>query len=1177
ALRHSLHVGTRSSLQDALALHRGELLEGVDARSGAFEEWLTQERLILRKQLTEACQKLSALCSAQDDVDGALAASTRLVSLEPLNEAAHRTLMELHARRNAYSEALRQYQLCRDHLRRELDVAPEPATEQLYRELLKRRRAATHVASGNLEPLSDATNEFIEPVKRSELRDAVILVARLDGLLELELSLDPEEFHALCAEFQVRVQQIIKEYGGQSDRRVGANVLTAFGLPQARGNEVDCAVRAAQALQSAFSASERRLPKALHLRVGIAQGQVLHDGTLFPLAGRPTHAAHALAAAAPNGGIALSDECRRALGERVDGHSIDTSEGSSIAGWIVDAMRTEATLSTQPFVGRRPELAMLQATLERCIASRRGRALLVRGEAGIGKTRLVTALRAAASSMKVEVHTAGALDFGQALARRPVTTLALSLLQLPADATPSARAEAVARITRTAAIDQVIFMSDLIEAPLSDELAALERAMETATRQRGRSLALTHLLEIAAQRSPLLVVIEDVHWADQDELARFAEMAAAMAQCPALLLLTTRTQDDPINAMWRARARGCPVTMIDLAPLATDEAQELAHHYPQLSSNVAEACIARAEGNPLFLDQLLRAAAAGHDSLPGSIRSLVLARAERLESIDRDALQAASVLGHRCLIAALRELLEVQTYAPTALENVALVRIEGDEMGFAHALFRDAIYESILRSRRRDLHRRAAAWFAQRDLALHADHLAAAEDESAALAYIQAARAEQEELRFERALALANKGAGIARDPAHLHQLNCLLGELYLVLGRTHDALTAYREAVDFAADPHAQVEAWMGIASSLRVMDRHPEALEAVEQAKKVLGDSLDHSTLARIATLYGNLCFPLGRIDACLRAHEQALDHARRADSPGDIARAYSGLGDAWYQRGRIRTARDHFVRCIEHAREHRLPRVQLANLPMLAITQIYCCELQSANEHLTRAFELAHHVSDARSELIVQLVKGTLLLYSARLDESELQSRQSCDLARQLGARRFQAEVLSIIASTLIARGEIPLAHERIKEALELAHGSGMNYCGPTLLGLYARTTQNETEREKALRDGEELLASGCVSHTYFEYYFHAIELSLNLQRWADAERYSQRLAEYTREESVPWADLLIQRGRLLAKIGAGDRSATAIQELRTLTSHAKSLGLGLPVIGMQAMLSSLDESQ
>ena len=111
--------------------------------------------------------------------------------------------------------------------------------------------------------------------------------------------------------------------------------------------------------------------------------------------------------------------------------------------------------------------------------------------------------------------------------------------------------------------------------------------------------------------------------------------------------MTTRPEGDPINASWRARARGCPVTTVDLAPLAEDEAQELAAHFPELPQDTIDACIQRAEGYPLFLDQLLRAASAGHDLLPGSVRSLVLARAARLSARDHAALQAAAVLGHR--------------------------------------------------------------------------------------------------------------------------------------------------------------------------------------------------------------------------------------------------------------------------------------------------------------------------------------------------------------------------------------------------------------------------------------------------------------------------------------------------------------------------------------------------
>ena len=211
------------------------------------------------------------------------------------------------------------------------------------------------------------------------------------------------------------------------------------------------------------------------------------------------------------------------------------------------------------------------------------------------------------------------------------------------------------------------------------------------------------------------------------------------------------------------------------------------------------------------------------------------------------------------------------------------------------------------------------------------------------------------------------------------------------------------------------------------------------------------------------------------------------------------------------------------------------------------------------------------DARSELIVQLVQGTLLLYRAQLDEAERQARQSCELARQLGARRFHAEALSLMASSLIARGEMRSAHTLALEGLELARSTGMNYCGPTLLGVYARVTENAEERKKALSEGAALLASGCVSHTYFEFYSNAIELSLHEHQWSEAERYADALAHYTRNESVPWADLTIQRGKLLAEIGAGSHSPELFDRLRELRATALAKGFGLPLPGIDAALA------
>ncbi len=124
-----------------------------------------------------------------------------------------------------------------------------------------------------------------------------------------------------------------------------------------------------------------------------------------------------------------------------------------------------------------------------------------------------------------------------------------------------------------------------------------------------------------------------------------------------LFIMTTRPEGDPISATWRARARGCPVTTVDLAPLAEDEAQELAAHYPELSSETIQECIVRAEGYPLFLDQLLRSASAGQHTLPGSVRSLVLSRADSLSEQDHRALEAAAVLGQRTELVTVRRML----------------------------------------------------------------------------------------------------------------------------------------------------------------------------------------------------------------------------------------------------------------------------------------------------------------------------------------------------------------------------------------------------------------------------------------------------------------------------------------------------------------------------------------
>jgi predicted ATPase len=206
---------------------------------------------------------------------------------------------------------------------------------------------------------------------------------------------------------------------------------------------------------------------------------------------------------------------------------------------------------------------------------------------------------------------------------------------------------------------------------------------------------------------------------------------------------------------------------IDLGPLRREEALALTGAIFTTVDQIAEQCIERAGGNPLFLEQLLRHAEESAEvGVPGSVQNLVQARLDRLERGDKVAAQAASVLGQRFGKDALAHLLDRPGYAPDRLVAHFLVRPQGEEFLFAHALIRDAVYDLLLKSRRRELHRRAAEWFLGRDLVLHAEHLERAEDPDAPRAYLAAARSQAAEYRYETARHLVERGLMLAVERA---------------------------------------------------------------------------------------------------------------------------------------------------------------------------------------------------------------------------------------------------------------------------------------------------------------------------------------------------------------------------------------------------------------------------
>lgn len=1142
-----LDEGTLPALDRAVELYRGEFLEGFNPRAPAFEDWLMAERSRLRERAVEAMQVLLDSELERGAIGRAIHRALRLLSLDPLRESVRRTLMELYARQGRYGAALKQYRVCQEVLRRELDIAPEAATQALYRKLRHLRGSASPGSSTAAETQAAVSSAPASP----ELRQATVLLVRFASAVD-----EPEAAHEALRHNHQLVVDAARRYDGHPVQGPGNTALAVFGLPVARSNDAERAVCAAVAIRRAGSRD---------LRIGVASGRLMVDGDAgSALSGAALDQAAELAARASTDEILVNAALQASLAGRLDTERLD---GDGV--WRLRALRECDPVARPAFVGRHSERRQFTAALETCRETGSGHLLLIRGEAGIGKSRLLEEYSALAEPRGFVCHQVTVLDFGAE--RGPVQVLVRSLLDLaPDDEELRVKAAADGALTE-GLIDaqQRSTLHDLLDLPQPPELEAEFQAMDDAARRDRRRRLVNDLVRARARRRPLLVAVEDVHWADSTTLEHLAAMAGAVVDCPALLVMTYRVEGEPVDPVWRGAMQDAPLTTIDLGPLRDSEIRSLAEELATDNGPLVRRCMERAGGNPLFLEQLLYNAADDDAAVPDSIRSIVWARLDRLNPHDKRAVQAASVLGQRFAAAALRHLLDDPEYDCTRLVEHRLLRPEDEDYRFSHALIREGIYDSLLTSQRHGLHRHAAGWFEDRDSVLTAQHLDRAESPDAVQTYLTAAQTQVQTYHYEQARELLARGLELAGDDGERYALLQLQGEVCYASGAIDDAIDAYRRAVDLAADDHQGCEAWLGVAAGYGVKDRHADALAALDKAERLAGHQAP--PLARLHSLRGNVLFPLGRLDDCLKAHQRARKYAREAGSPELEARALSGLGDADYLRGRMITAHGHFDRCIELCRRHGLAWIEATNLSMRGITRYFQNDLTGAYEDTQQAAALAARIGDRRAEILARDIQFYVLHSWGDWPAAREQIERGMDLARRLGSQRFEADYRLNLALVLLAEGQRAAAAQHLEEAYAFSRRASLNFVGPWILGALAGATEDAGRRRWALAEGEALLAVNSIGHNHLNFYQLAIELALEEADWAAVARYCAALEAYTRREPLPWSNFFIARGRSLAAWRGGQRDATTRQELQRLVDEAERVGLRTALPALQAALA------
>ncbi len=1030
----------------------------------------------------------------------------------------------------------------------------------------------------NSETAQQRTDLSPSSQRAGERRQVTVLFADICGFTSLSSSIDSEEVHELLAVYFEVADGIINDFGGTVDKHVGDSVMAVFGAPLSHGNDAERAVRAAIAIQDSMPRVSKRVGRTLQTHIGIASGEVVASGvgpdSHYTVIGDSVNLAARLTDKAQADEVLISE----VVHQSVMGTIAATEVGDVSVKGLATPVRVHSVKGSQtstemqrasPFLGRMAEIRQFKIALDVCKETGRGQLIQVRGDPGIGKTRLTDEFCRLAKESGFSYHRALILDFGVGQGQDPIRSLVRSLLDISTGESLDVRRAAVVKAVADGfvAAENEIHLNDLLNLPQSPENQAIYDAMDNLTRNTGKVDTVVALVRALSAQFPRLIVFEDIHWAENLVLKQIASLGLGAADRPVMIVVTSRIEGDPIDPAWRGSLAGTPFMTLDLGPLSEADAMGMASNFVDTANQFARSCVERAAGNPLFLEQLLRSAQeAGDVQVPGSVQSIVQARLDRLPAVDKSAIQAASVLGQRFSLASLRRLMGDGAYDCAKLVGHQLIREQGEDFLFAHALVRDGVYGSLLRARRNELHLAAADWFAGKDLPLHAEHLACAGHEDAARAFLQAAEKQQEDLRFESARRLAERGLAVAKDTKLMFALYCLLGELLRGLGEPDGSIEAYQEALSRSSDRTEKCHALLGIAEGMRIVERIDEALDLLDEAQPIAEANELTEVLMRLHHLRGNLLFPKGDIAGCEAGHRESIRLAKMIGSTEGEARGLGGLGDAAYVAGRMLTSHETLSRCVEISRENGYGRTEVANAAQVCHTKIYLLELHEALEMARKTIDAARRVGHDRAELNA----ASAGLFAAAELSDWSSAEKLCEhvlaLGDELGSVRFSQEGMAFKGVYLNATGRHEEALVSINQAIAGARELGMSFGGPRMLGHFIRISQDTHAQDNAISEAEEIIASGCVGHNQPFFYRDAIEVMVSREDWVQVQRHADSLEAFSGQEGLPWSDFYVARARALASSNSDPKSSDSAHVLRLLRNEAVGFGLrsSLPAI-------------
>ncbi|GJM42778.1 MAG: hypothetical protein DHS20C20_30600 [Ardenticatenaceae bacterium] len=920
--------------------------------------------------------------------------------------------------------------------------------------------------------------------KTAQRKQVSILFATIAGIANVADALPNTNMLDVMNGLWRRLDRAITFQEGTIDKHMGEAVMGLFGVPMAREDDAERAIRAALQMRAALSdfileqsigeepATEQEIEQLrnLQIRIGINTGPVMlgrvGSSDEFTVIGDAVNVASRLEKAAPPGGILISHDTYMLVHDRfnVEPLGLVTIRGRSepIQVYLVLGLKPRLFYASgrgvegveTRMVGREAELTHLKETLQNAVEKRVGQTLIITGDAGVGKSRLIHEFSNWVRALPYEVPVFKGRTYQQ-ISHLPyglIRDMLATFFEIQDNDPPSVAEEKLVQgmgqfmgqeneelRTRANIIGQLIGLD------LSIKVQSLGQTGEAPQLRQAAYEYLAQFFEvIAAHNSAVLLFLEDLHWADEASLDLMRYLAESCRKVPLLLIGVSRPFDGQ-NSL--GRERPLPGTQIHIDSLSPAESHQLVleilQKLPEIPAALSDLLLQRAEGNPFYVEELIKVLIedgviiAGQEQwqlrrnqltevrVPLNITSVLQGRLDRLTHMERLTLQRAAVVGRVFWDTAVTQMNAAGEDPLNAKQTqTALQALEKREMifqrqssGFAgtkaylfkHAILHQVTYESVLLRSRPKYHKQVADWLAQQSgeriseyAGTIAEHYEMAEEKSLAAELYEMAAQRAEDI-FNMALATDYycKSLSLLTEMSHyaLWQLRLQddLGQLLLKQARLVEAAQTYmtmRFTAEEDGDLLLQAGAWNGLAEIQKYQADFVSMLESALQAERVAWLVNAEATWVQALLHKSEALLHQGDVELAILATQKALETSQQLDEPALLTRCLQQACEEHIKIGRYRPVEQYLAQL----KGHSALLERLGDRPALALANRAIGEI---NNRLGRFDKAVHWLLASMKiyrELEDQLAIGQMLNLLGETSRLRGQSSQAIPFYRK-----------------------------------------------------------------------------------------------------------------------------------------------------------------------------------